>query len=74
MGSAVLSSDGIDMYIASDSPIKVTLPDTFSPGKQIIIFNMETITGKRIKEGNTRLIEFELPSVSWQKINIKTTK
>lgn len=73
-GSAALSIGNNGLFLAADSPVTINFPDTFEPGKLSISIGSNTIPGKRIEKENIKLVEFQIPAISWQQLNIKIEK
>ena len=70
-GSAVYASINDTLFLTADSPVTVVVPDHLAKGKPILTLGAKKLYGKRIIEGNNKMIVFQVPVTSWQQLNIK---
>jgi hypothetical protein len=73
-GSAVFEMKKDRLFFNSEIPVRLLLPDTYSRGKVVLDAGSLRVEGKRVKVGSQKKVEFQLPSISYQQISIKSEK
>ena len=72
--SAAFETEGDKLSFTSEAPVKLSVPDIYTSGKIILTAVDIKIIGKRLKVGTQKIVEFDLPTISYQPIKINTEK
>jgi hypothetical protein len=73
-GSAAVTLAEGNLFITADTPVVLTLEDTYPKGKLVLKAGELSLEGQRTKAGKQKLVSFNIPEISYQEVKIQTIK
>ena len=73
-GSAAATFAEGNLLITADTPIVLTLEDNYPKGKLMLKAGEFRLEGQRTKAGKQKVVSFNIPEISHQKVKIQTIK
>ncbi len=73
-GSATVTLAEGNLFITADTPVVLTLEDTYGKGELVLKVGELRVEGLRIKAGTRKLVNFSIPGLPYQQVVVQLEK
>ncbi|WP_299669126.1 heparinase II/III family protein [uncultured Polaribacter sp.] len=73
-GAATLVFNENNMHLTADSPVILSIPDTYKRGEVVLSYESTEIKGQRLVKDKQKIVNFIIPKMSYQLITIEVRK